>query len=88
LRINIKAYGPEIASLISREKIIDIDPGSTVKDLISKLEEEIKPFRGRSIKYPESPFTILVNGRPLESFRDTLLNEGDVVTILSPIGGG
>jgi len=88
LRITIKAFGPEITSLLAREKTVDIKSGATANDLVRRLEEEIKAEHGRNVGILESSFTILINGRNLEALRDRALRDGDNVTILSPIGGG
>ena len=88
MRITIKAFGPEITSLLAREKTVDIKSGATANDLVRRLEEEIKAEHGRTVGILESSFTILINGRNLEALRDRALRDGDNVTILSPIGGG
>ena len=88
MRITIKAFGPEITSLLAREKTVDIESGATANDLVRRLEEEIKAEHGRTVGILESSFTILINGRNLEALRDRALRDGDNVTILSPIGGG
>ena len=88
MRITIKAFGPEITSLLAREKTVDIKSGATANDLVRRLEEEIKAEHGRNVGILESSFTILINGRNLEALRDRALRDGDNVTILSPIGGG
>lgn len=87
MRITIKAFGPEITSLLAREKKVDIESGATADDLVRRLEEDIKAEHGRTVGILES-FTILINGRNLETLRDRALRDGDNVTILSPIGGG
>lgn len=88
MKIVIKAFGPEVTSLLAREKILDMDPSSTIADLVRRLEEEIEGNHGRTVRMLESSFTILVNGSALRTQRGRSLKEGDVVTILSPIGGG
>jgi molybdopterin converting factor small subunit len=88
LRITIRAFGPEITSLLSRKKTVDIESGATADDLVRRLEEEIEAEHGRIVGILESSFTILINGRNLEILRDRALRDGDNVTILSPIGGG
>ena len=88
MKISIKSFGPEITSLIDRERVVEIEPGSSVDDLILKLEEYIKAEHGRTVKILESTFTILINGCNLEALMERVLKNGDMVTILSPIGGG
>jgi molybdopterin converting factor small subunit len=88
LKIIIKAFGPEITSLLAREKIVDFEPGSTADDLVSMLEEEILVEHGRTVSILGSSFTVLINGRNLKALRDRALRDGDLVAILSPIGGG
>ena len=88
MKISIKSFGPEITSLLNREKLVEVEPGSSVDDLIRKLEEYIKAEHKRTVKILESPFTILINGCNLETLMERVLKKGDIVTILSPIGGG
>jgi len=88
LKITIKAFGPEITSLLERERIVDVEPGSSADDLVRRLEEEIMTEHGRTVSILGSSFTVLINGRNLEALRDRTLRDGDLVAILSPIGGG
>lgn len=88
MRITVKAFGPEITTLVSRRKVIDVESGSTVDDLIHILEEEIRAEHGLDLLMLEAPLSILVNGRSHEVSRQIVLEEDDVVTIISPIGGG
>lgn len=88
MKIRIKAFGPEITSLIAREKIVYVESGETVDDLFRRLEEEIKAEHRMTVKILESDFMILINGRNLETLRDRTLRDGDSLTVLSPIGGG
>ena len=88
MKIIIKAFGPEITSLLAREKIVDFEPDSTADDLVRLLEEEIMAEHGRTVSILGSSFTVLINGRNLKALRDRALRDGDLVTILSPIGGG
>ncbi len=88
MRITIKAFGPEITSLLERERIVIVEPGSSADDLVRRLEEEIITEHGRTVSILGSSFTVLINGRNLEILEDRSLEDGDMVTILSPIGGG
>lgn len=88
MKIKIKAFGPEITSLIKRNKVMDFESDETVDDLFRRLEEEIKTEQGRTVKMLESDFTILINGRNIETLNDRTLRDGDSLTILSAIGGG
>ncbi len=88
MRIRITAFGPEIIRLVEREQFIDLAPESTVKDLAQKLEEQIKAKHGWTPNLLRSNFTVLVNGQPAETRQESVLNDGDVVAFLSPIGGG
>jgi molybdopterin converting factor small subunit len=88
MRITVKAFGPEITTLVSRIKVIDVESGSTVDDLIHILEEEIRAEHGLDLLMLEAPLSILVNGRRHEASCQKALEEDDVVTIISPIGGG
>ena len=88
MRITVKAFGPEITALIPRRKVMDIELGSTIDDLINLLEEEIEAKHGFDLLMLEAPTFILVNGQSHETIRQCVLNDDDVVTIISPIGGG
>lgn len=88
MKISIKSFGPEVTSLLDMEKVVEIEPGSSIDDLIRKLEEYIEEEHKRTVKILESPFTILINGCNLETLMERVLQKGDIVTILSPIGGG
>jgi len=88
LRIIIKTFGPEITGLIGRERVIDLNPSSTLDDLIRRLEEDIKTKYGWTQRIMDSNFMILINGRHAETLHDRILEDGDSVIILSPIGGG
>lgn len=88
MRITVKAFGPEITTLVSRRKVIDVESGSTVDDLIHILEEEIRAEHGLDLLMLEAPLSILVNGRSHVASCQIVLEEDDVVTIISPIGGG
>ena len=88
MKIIIKAFGPEITSLLAREKIVDFEPGYSADDLVRMLEEEILVEHGKTVSILGSSFTVLINGRNLKALRDRALRDGDLVAILSPIGGG
>lgn len=88
MKILIKAFGPEITRLLERELVVDLDPGSTVDDLVMRLEEDIKARHGRTQSILGSDFTVLINGQHIDSLLERGLKDGDLVTILSPIGGG
>jgi molybdopterin converting factor small subunit len=68
--------------------VIDIELGSTVGDLINLLEEEIRAEHSLELLMLEAPLSILVNGLSYETSRHCVLDENDVVTIISPISGG
>ena len=74
--------------MLERELVVDLDPGSTVDDLVIRLEEDIKARHGITQNILRSDFTVLVNGRHIDSLHERGLKDGDLVTILSPIGGG
>jgi molybdopterin converting factor small subunit len=88
LKIRIKAFGPEITSLIERDKVVVFESDGTVDDLFRRLEEDIRAEHGRTVKMLESDFMILINGRNIETLSDRTLRDGDSLTILSAIGGG
>lgn len=88
MRITVKAFGPEITSLLGREVVFNFESDAMVDDLIRALEKRIMEKGDPAQRMTGSGFTILVNGRCLETLGTSGLSEGDVVTIMSPIGGG
>lgn len=88
IKIMIKAFGPEITKFLAGEHILNIDANSTIDDLARKLEEEIKAKYGWAPNILHSNFTVLVNGRHVETLHDHKLKDGDTVALISPIGGG
>jgi len=59
------------------EAMLDLPEGSTVNTLIQKA----------NIPKEEKNLKILINGRPHQN-QTTILNNGDIIAIFPPIGGG
>jgi sulfur carrier protein ThiS len=88
LRVTVKAFGPEIVALVGRERMVELGAGATLNSLFRALEEEIRVKQGWAQSLVGSSFAVLVNGRSVEAPSSIGLKEGDIVSILSPIGGG
>ena len=87
MEIVVKAFGPEITDLIGRELVVKVTHNTTMNDLIKILDELIRGKHGLGKRNLRS-FSILLNGRNIQTVYDKVLRVGDTVTILSPIGGG
>ncbi len=65
---------------------LHVEKAGTVKELLDILDAQYPGFK----KQLEAGYTILVNGLNIEHLKgfDTSLNDGDVVSIFPPAGGG
>ena len=84
----MKAFGPEIVALVGRERMVELGSGATLDSLFKALEEEIRMKHGWAQSFVGSSFSVMVNSRSVEAPSRIELKEGDIVSILSPIGGG
>lgn len=73
--IYVKFSGYIAASLGYREKTMELEPSSTVQDLLTKLELPVS----------QSWIAVSIGGKLRD--RRTVLKEGDEVLVL-PLGGG
>ena len=88
MKVHVKIYGAELPQLLGRALQVEVEIASTLQDLISKLEREIKEKHGWTLKISSPNFYVLINHRRVHKFKNLILKKGDVITILSPIGGG
>jgi molybdopterin converting factor small subunit len=88
MKVCVKIYGAELPQLLGRALQVEIESVSTLQDLISKLERKIKEKHGWTIKISSPNFNVLINRKRVHEFKNLILKKGDVITILSPIGGG
>ncbi len=88
MEIFVKSYGAELPQLLGRALQVEIENGSTLHDLISKLEQEIRDKHGWAPEISSPNFNVLLNNKQVHNFKNKILSNGDNITILSPIGGG
>jgi molybdopterin converting factor small subunit len=87
LRVIVRAFGP-ILEIIGRIQEVELTSGSTLDDLVKKLESDEKVKNVKISKILSSNMTILVNGINFSTLKSLTLKAGDRVDILSPFGGG
>lgn len=75
IRVEVKFSGYIAASLGCREKVVELEPSSTVRDLLGLLELPVS----------NSWVAVSIGGRLRD--RTTVLKDGDQVLVL-PLGGG
>ncbi|MEI8331207.1 MAG: ubiquitin-like small modifier protein 1 [Methanomicrobiales archaeon] len=92
MMITIKAFA-SLRSVMQSEIRLEINPESTITDLLDKLETL---YPGLSYELYSEPgvltplVNILVNGRNIRHLEDiqTRLEAGDLVAIFPPVAGG
>lgn len=75
IRVEVKFSGYIAASLGYRETVVDLEPASTVRDLLVRLELPVN----------KSWVAVSIGGKLRD--KTTVLKEGDQVLVL-PLGGG
>ncbi len=88
MKVSVKVYGAELPQLLGRVFTVEIETGSTLHDLIDKLERQIREKHGWAPRISSPNFNVLLNSKQAFTFKDETLYNGDIITILSPIGGG
>lgn len=78
MKVKVNTYG-FIAQKLGSRLEVELEEKTTVKDLISKLSEQIRGF-------DLTQEVVLVNGKAVK--QDYFLNDGDEVTIMPAIVGG
>ena len=92
MRIHVRTYG-ELRKALHDQVTMELNDGSTVKLLVSKLRSMMNPvdrYLFREDRICGSRVTILVNGRNLQTLQqlDTALSDSDVVTFIPLVIGG
>lgn len=91
MRVRVRVFG-DLAKILGKDLDVDLPLGSTVGDLLDKIGEG-------HVRVTESVLTgggqnanmvVLLGGMNVQFLRklETILNEGDVVSLLPPAGGG
>ncbi len=76
MKIHVKAYGILRRNLNDKEELeLHVTQGSTVASIFRKLK-----------KTKSETWMVVVNGKIADE--NTVLNDGDIVSIFEPIGGG
>jgi molybdopterin converting factor small subunit len=92
MRITLHLYGDLRGALGSRETELEMPSGSTLEALERLLLEmyERNPFTDPLATNPLRALRALVNGEDVSIFEgeQTMLKDGDVVTLIPPIAGG
>ena len=92
MRIQVKTFAT-FRSCIRKDFSIDIPDGTSVRDLLERLTDsrsELYNMLFESSGVLKDYINILINGRNI-SFIDgleTVLEEGDLVAMFPPVGGG
>lgn len=92
MQVRVRIFG-DLAKSLGKEMIVDLPSGSTVEDLIGELSEKSKKLTdkiSRGEDEPKTDFLVLIGGLNVQFIKKfkTILNEGDVVSLLPPAGGG
>mgnify|MGYP001029500998 CR=1 FL=1 len=94
-KIKIKFFAHLRQAAGTNEMDMDIEEGETVVDLIERLGDKFGPDFTDRIKDPTTgmlaPFLIMVGREEISTVRGDLkhkLSDGDIVSLLEPVGGG
>ena len=94
-RVKVKFFAHLRQAAGTSETDVEIKEEETVEELIQKLSEKFGPDFESRIKDPTTgtlaPFLIMVGREEISTVRGDLkhrLNDGDVVSLLEPVGGG
>ena len=91
MRVRVRVFG-DLAKALGKDLTVDLPLGSTVGDLLDKIgeghvrvAEGVLAGGGRGAN-----MVVLLGGLNVQflSKFETILNEGDVVSLLPPAGGG
>jgi len=94
-KIKVKFFAHLRQAAGTNELDMEIKEGETIKDLIDRLSNKFGPdfqdrIRDRTTGML-APFLIMVGREEISTVRGDLnhkLNDGDVVSLLEPVGGG
>jgi len=92
MRVRVRVFG-DLSKILGKELAVDLPLGSTVGDLLDELGERHAELRGDVAEGEggnRSNVVVLLGGLNTQFLRgrETILNEGDVVSLLPPAGGG
>ena len=84
MKVNVFAYIFKDKRIFTYDKFLQIKNIISIYEVIKLLEEEA----GQKIIYED--LTYMVNGRSFNynEIRDIKVNDGDKITVLSPVSGG
>lgn len=95
INVHVRAIGPIYRSLGGKEFDIALEAGATIESLLRHLVEKYGDALAHRVMDGEGHITvrhtrILVNGKDLFALNDidTVLADGDVVSMMSAIAGG
>jgi MoaD family protein len=88
MNVTLMAFG-ELRDIIgTREKVIFLEQGASLGDLMQHLAKEYGPAFYEEVKKVRG-LRILIDGRECQlDHSETPLKDGDTVVLLSPISGG
>ncbi len=92
MKVSVRIFG-ELTTVLGREHTVELDEGSTVATLASRIGNKKgftrQGYLGR-YRLGEEELAILVNGRNIHLLGgvETVLHEGDEVDIQPPVAGG
>jgi len=94
-KVRVKFFAHLRQAAGTNETDVEIKEGETVEELIATLSEKFGPDFENRIKDPTTgtlaPFLIMVGREEISTVRGDLkhkLSDGDVVSLLEPVGGG
>jgi len=93
MRVKVKTIGSFIELFGFKEREVSFQ-GNTVEDLLKFLKRTVGTTFEENVLEPDGKvktfIKVLVNGLGIETLRglSTQLNDGDVVAIFPPVGGG
>jgi len=91
MQVRVRIFG-DLAKILDKDLTVDLPLGSTVGDLLNELVEGHVELRGKMSEGEErnANMVVLLGGLNVQFLRkrETILSEGDVVSLLPPAGGG
>jgi len=91
MRVRVRIFG-DLAKILGKDLAVDLPLGSTVGDLLDKIGEGHVRLAEGMLEggVQNANMVVLLGGYNVQFLRklETALNEGDVVSLLPPAGGG